>query len=360
MSNKLKQLSYHMPNPLFWHSKSENKGYIIFTVWCFDAGYKCLIKYDIQNKKYYQIADYTSLEFYPKACGHAINTNTNEVYVFGGHGNVFGKYNLITNKWNIFSDYLAINLPRNFSYPAWCMVNNQLHANSRGTHIRFNDTINDTINKFEQVYEFTAAKDSFVPANNSKMIFINNTLILFSSDSNASIFTCKIYDNKQKIYWKLCDLQLPEIMSFRNGYKCIVAFDNVVIIFRFDKNGVFRWYLDLGNLKHIQLNKQNYQWIGDKIKLPKKDGIECICPVWGSTYVVLTNENMVHWIYPYSLNRKKLFHIEIHLSHLIPSNICQKYIDPLINAYVHKMEQQYNLPHHVPIGILKVIFAYFF
>ena len=143
----------------------------------------------------------------------------------------------------------------------------------KGTHYR----LNDEENRFEKVYVFSHSFTTYTAAKNSQMIFVNNNLFLFGGDNESTdIFQCKITKNykTQKIKWKKCDLKLPEAMSFRFGCKCIVAFNNIVIIFKFAFNGVVtRWYLDLGDIQDKELNNDNYEWIGDKIKLGDDDDL---------------------------------------------------------------------------------------
>ena len=89
----------------------------------------CLFKYDIETKKYHETKSHDR-KIQPKAGGHAINIVTDQVYLFGGHGNDFAKYNLITNEWTFLS-FADSGLGYNQSYPAWCMLPppyNQLHV----------------------------------------------------------------------------------------------------------------------------------------------------------------------------------------------------------------------------------------
>ena len=74
----------------------------------------------IQGRKYYASKPYHG-KLSPQSCGHAINTETDELIIFGGHGNAFAKYNLIADQW-IFMDFKACGLTKNVSYPAWCMI----------------------------------------------------------------------------------------------------------------------------------------------------------------------------------------------------------------------------------------------
>ena len=248
----LPELTFHMPEPLYWYSKSEQKGYIIITVWSGDAnGVYSLLKYDIQGKKWHKTKSYTSFGVDPRSGGHAINIATDQVYLFGGLGNTFAKYNLVTDEWND-NEFKDCGLPNKVTNPAWCMLHppyNQLHIyNGEGNKSHYR--LNDETNKFDEVYKFTETSDPNMekaPDKNSKMIFINNNLLLFAGDNDTTdIFQCKIKDKNQKIEWKLCDLKLPEKMSFRHGFKCIVVFNNVVIIFNFKgKKGVYIWYLDI-------------------------------------------------------------------------------------------------------------------
>ena len=259
--DKLPRLYSHMPNPVYWYSKLEQKGFIIFTPWSGDSETRkyCLFKYDIQERKYYESKPYDH-EISPQACGHAINTDTDELYIFGGHGNVFAKYNLIADEWK-FMEFSECGLKTNVSYPGWCMLPppyNQLHVYHGNGDDRDFFTLNG--DKFVKTHTFTYL--DLAPKSNAKMIFINDNLFIFGGNkSTKNIYRCKITEQKQTKYeWKLCDLKLPEApMSFRHGYKCILAFDNILIIFKlYDKgdgqtHGLYRWYLDLGDIEDKEL-----------------------------------------------------------------------------------------------------------
>ena len=349
----LPALMFYMPDPIYWYSQTEQKGYIIFTLWDGDGdGIRSLIKYDIETQKYHKTKSYDDLHLMPKAGGHAINTVTDQVYIFGGHGNDFAKYDLITDIWTEYS-FKKCELPSNCSYPAWCMLPppyNELHVYHPNMHCHFR--LDDKTNKFETIYQFEhePRQNITAPGQNSKLIFINNNLFLFAgAKQTRDIYRCKISDKTQKIKWKLCGLKLPERMSFRLGYKCIVAFENVVIIFKYAINGIYpwtRWYLDLGDIEDKELNEDNYEWIRDDID--EAAHIE---------FCVLT-DNMVQFISPY-VRYTNTDHRTVPLSSIIPKALCQKYNGTLIIGYVHKMENDLNLPHAIPQGIVKLILSYF-
>ena len=104
-------------------------------------------------------------------------------------------------------------------------------------------------------------------------------------------------------------------MSFRNGYKCIFAFKIIVIISKFTYEGnVNQWYLDLADIVNKTSNDDNYDWIGNKVELENGDEL----PKGETVFCTLTDDNIVHWFYPYS---KNYYHKEIALSKLIPRKL---------------------------------------
>ena len=74
-----------MPNPLYWFSRSNRTGYIVFTPHIKDAKKesKWLFMYDIQTRKYHKTKSYGD-NIRPRCCGNVINHETDELYIFGG------------------------------------------------------------------------------------------------------------------------------------------------------------------------------------------------------------------------------------------------------------------------------------
>ena len=194
------------------------------------------------------------------------------------------------------------------------------------------------------------------PGPYSQMIFVNDNLFLLSDGTHGSrdIFRYRMKQTSDD--WRLCNLMLPEKMSFQTCHQCIVAFNNVVIIFEFDKNGsIYRWYLDLGDIdQNKELDYDNYEWIGNKIEGVNNDTSSimrkdlCCC--------VLDKSQSVHFFYPY---QKKTYHKAVKLLKLIPMELCKKYNATLIFGYIRTIQGEFELSYDVPQGVAKLIIAFY-
>eukprot|EP01083_Nonionella_stella_P242756 846543_1 len=105
------KLSRGCPKPLVFISgdSRDRRAYIILSTSMYHSGYRyhstytsnklvtnegCLYKYDLFNDSWDKYRKYRNNTFQPYNHGHAINNETNELYIFGGIHKTFALFNL--------------------------------------------------------------------------------------------------------------------------------------------------------------------------------------------------------------------------------------------------------------------------
>ena len=109
---------------------------------------------------------------------------------------------------------------------------------------------------------------------------------------------------------------------------------------------VIKW---IGRKNLILYRRKNVNINGGKGKLENYIDL----PKWPTTKCVLTNDNMVHFLYP-----KEKYHEMIPLDQLILRKLCQKYDGTLVYAYIQKIERGFDIDN-TPQEIVRLISLYF-
>eukprot|EP01084_Bolivina_argentea_P049095 90353_1 len=320
--------NFILPNPLYYHSKTKNKKYIIFSPNHFD--YNGCIKYDINNDEYISIR-------YPFNCTpmeHTMALVSNKyLYIFGGSKQIFHILNIDTDEWlNINTNSIkSINVPANFLYSNSCFVefegsNASIHSINNHKHYQF-----DVANNI-----FTDMSDNFHKIHykgESLLAWSENRQILFVLTNSKELY-CMDADNK----WKLFEFQPPNNIDKR-FFNFMLLYDEMLVIF--SEKTMF-WF-------HLHNNNENNKWIVKRFKIPGSTNniLECFhFVVFGDDYFYFMNA------FP-TIN--KLFHCKISIYNLLGQHyhMLHKRLDLFIHGWIGKHTI-------IPDDILKTIFCVFF
>eukprot|EP01083_Nonionella_stella_P087803 244434_1 len=303
------------PNCVYYHSRKEDKEYIILTPDIKDTD-KCF-KYDIANNQWIHFTEYPN-GLKPRYHSLTMDEDNNILYLTHGTNSIFATFNMITNEWNVMSksyeEGWKYNMPDCMHTPS-VMINSELHI----IGLPFRNTFHHRYNKSKKQF-VTASTHHYISGH--AVAYVNNKNMLMvlggyygSYPTDTILFTKCSGDNNSNCVWKEFPLKLPHGAC----PTCTVVFESVLIVYykysgdddnsdSDDEDKRFLWILDL--------NENKYQWIKpllSETKYPKFLNV---------TSLIATKANYLHFI-----DVRNGRYLKIHLSLFMPPKIYKKYVN---------------------------------
>eukprot|EP01084_Bolivina_argentea_P040315 74520_1 len=342
---------YWQPCPIFYHSKAANKPYLIFTPDSNDS--KNCIVYDCHDDEYLDLTYYPD-EFVLLASTHALDTETEHLYIFGGEHSLFGILNVISGDW-IYSS-TENNALQRFDYAQSYFIKNNLkkeihlfgstslfRSKHESSHLVYSIDDNNECNKSNRIFQ-TMKKYQLSTYNSSDGLPLHmetQSQILIAADSPDKLYSFDLYaqyPNKKII--------IPDTDWYsKDCRKFLIVFNDILCVFdATNGNGKRRnvcyklWFKCLGNKSHT--------WKCTNVVLRR----------WEYSIVVHEYDDYIHFI---NTDRSDLFHVKIPIHKLLPEVLVMDKYNMLVCGFIAKMQKKLNLPLYDYQHMCQIVLSYF-
>eukprot|EP01084_Bolivina_argentea_P240191 403582_1 len=312
--------------PIYYKSPTDNKEYILISA-RFDDSYVYL--YDIKCDCWIKKWKYPN-QFKPKFHAAVLNEQTNTLYIFGGHFNVFGTLNLTTGIWNIKcygteqDDEKEIAKQHNIQYYLSfnsTFINNTIHVYHKGEYLTYNHDTQQFIStcviaKTAHEKKWEENKIVHITAPYSKLLLIGGEYYNIGDGDNTSKNIWCLDMETVNMRPKLLDVKLVEGMKYYR-YIPIIGFGSILFIFRV---GYDQDIMCLDTMI-------SHKWYKSNVKMIKFSSF---------SFAVKTANNNVHFLKCDDILHDA-YHFKISLYDVVPCELRKLYeihYEQLVSGYI--------------------------